>query len=568
PSDGLALIVAVLVGLPLVFLSVAVSRLSSGARRRRAAALHLLGMPARSLAVAGAVESGIHTAIGAVLGLTSAALSAFPLARSGVLGMSWFPQDTPIVPWPALLIGGSVTTLASVVAARAAHRAARESLSARRGQVRTPRGVARLLPGMIGIGVLIGFVVARTLSSGANLSSGPMAIVAVVGMVAATGGSAASLDPLLAGMAKRLPGTRRSVAVHLAARRLAFDASPNARAGMAIVVLMVTGMVGMGVLTDVAAQNKPRAAGHTVWVSTPSVMDPQVMHDLLAVPAGATALQFSSATGTDKSQSADQLVATCQSLAAFAAAPGVGPVTARTGEELGKQCRDKQRLRVVDSRSTPSSDPVVPGDVLDVANLDSISILGGIRELTTDEPSLSAPRGLGGVLFALPGPTEQDAERYVSQVLGVMPTAKIGYGDVTTTASLYRPVFRLTLSCLVTGLLVGVLAFSLVALDRFRERAQEVTALRALGVPRAVMLRAEIAQQFLAISGAAGLGACVGWLAGQAYLAMAGTDSSFTVGTWVLACLTAAAMLMSGLVATITTLLVGAEINPEFIRNE
>lgn len=578
PADGLALIVFVLVGLPLLLLAVTVSRLSASARLRRAAALHLLGVPAGVLARAAAVESGVQAGLGAVLGLGAAAAVMPSLAGSGTLGMSWFPQDTPV--WHAApVIACLLAATVALAAAARSRRGLRTVLQTRRGYPDPPRAGRRLVPLVAGVGVMLGFIVARRLSGSVNLSSGPMAAVAVIGLLAATFGTVAALSPLLGVLAARAPGARRHIALQLALRRLGADASGTAQAAAAIVLLLVTGLVGLSVLTDIAAQNHPRTAGHTVTVSPSNPSDQAALQRILAIPAQARAYQYSPHQASDQTSdqaasggtlpAGDIYVATCASTVAFVAAPG--PTTsARALQTLRRECHDGQRLTIAPAHAnanegTGGRTPPTSGSVLEIPDLATLD-LSAATTLITQDPARNPPQTPGGTVYALPGPGQE--QRYITQVLAVDPAASVAYGDLTTAAGIYPATRRLTFTCLAAGLLIALLSYLLVTVDRRRERVREITCLRVIGSPRRVLLATELLQHILGLTTALALGSWVGWLAGLAYLAMAGTKAPFHNAGRVLLALATTALLLTATTIAITAKAATRHIDPEAIRQE
>jgi hypothetical protein len=115
---GLAGVVIVCLGLPvLAFLAVA-ARLSASTRARRLAVLHFLGVPRATIRAINSVEI-------LVLGLAGAAwaLLAYPvvnvvLARSDLVGITWYPRDTALGTRTLVLVVAAVVLLAGLAARR------------------------------------------------------------------------------------------------------------------------------------------------------------------------------------------------------------------------------------------------------------------------------------------------------------------------------------------------------------------------------------------------------------------------------------------------------------------
>jgi hypothetical protein len=271
---------------------------------------------------------------------------------------------------------------------------------------------------VIGVGVLVGLLAADRLAPSTSLSSGPVVVLIVGSMLCAIAGAVIVLPTLLTVAGKRLPGTTRSVAWYLATRRLAVDAAATARSATGVLLLLATGMTGMGVMADLAAQNPPQPQGHTIWITPSRGIGAEALHRLLRLPARATAFEFSPPgasdwAGRDGAAPADHLMATCASIRAFATASGES-TSPRALQALESQCRDGERFTVVDpdaaDRGSRGGDGT--GRVLRIPELYVDALSGGTTWVTRN-PAGSTVGG-SGTVYALPGPTEQDAERYVT----------------------------------------------------------------------------------------------------------------------------------------------------------
>ncbi|MDG4788494.1 hypothetical protein O7626_21575 [Micromonospora sp. WMMD1102] len=128
------------------------ARLSASTRDRRIAALRLLGVSARQATLVNAVETGVVTLGGALLGLAGFAVLA-PLSEGWRIGrLHWYAADLA-VPVPLVVGMVAVTVAYAVVIGVLATRPARVNpLAVRRDAPHRRPGLWRLLPLLSGLG--------------------------------------------------------------------------------------------------------------------------------------------------------------------------------------------------------------------------------------------------------------------------------------------------------------------------------------------------------------------------------------------------------------------------------
>jgi hypothetical protein len=514
PQDGLLVITAALVGVPLVSFALVVARMSAGTRRRRAAALHLMGVPVRTLRRAAATESAVLGGAGALLG-TGVAGSLLPwLAGSGLAGIAWFGTETGLGLGRAAVVTGVLVLLLATAASLATRRSLANVTMARHHD-RPPRGVLRYVPGVVGLGVLAGFVIVGVRAPGsADLASGPFAVLAVAAMLAATTGALLALSPVLAAAGRAVRAVVSAPGLLLAARRLEMDAAGTARSALGIVLLFTTGLLGAGALADVEAQNRSRPQGHLITVVLSDAYGAPASRAVTEIPARAVVLDTHArapGTGTPK------WVGTCSALVVFASTAGSDEAQA-----LQRECVDNDQVWV---SAMPGSTPepgvrssFVPG------LLGRSDVLGEGQVFRTLPPAHAVAQVRHATVYALVGPGDAPAEQYVTRVLQADPQALVSYGELTTLAGQTPLLRRLTLSSLVLGMLVAVGAFLLAAHDRQQERQRETAALVIIGVPHRVRAQATATVQVTAAVVACVIGAVVGAASALAYLSMAGDD--------------------------------------------
>lgn len=289
--SALAAVVIVCLGLPvLAFLAVA-ARLSATTRARRLATLHFLGVPRSAVRAVNSVEILVLAATGA-----AAALLAYPvvntaLARSNLVGITWFPADTALDAWTVVAVVGLVALLAALAARRVDQGDGATSTRTRR--IATPATVSpwRLAPLALGLAALTGQVVTG-FARPAGTSPYLHLDLIMLGAVLVTGlGLLWAISPLthLAGRLARQHG--RGLALRLGGARAAFDPAGTARlvAGLALLVFAVG--IAIGQTRDARAVSDPVTATVDVALNA---------QDLPDRSAGARLLAISSAPGVSQ----------------------------------------------------------------------------------------------------------------------------------------------------------------------------------------------------------------------------------------------------------------------------
>ncbi|GAB3983640.1 FtsX-like permease family protein [Plantactinospora veratri] len=225
------------------------ARLSASTRDRRIAALRLLGVSARQATLVNAVETGVVTLGGALLGLAGFAILA-PLSEGWRIGrLRWYAADLG-VPVP-VMVGMVAATVAYAVAIGVlATRPARVNpLSVRRDAPAARPGLWRVLPLLAGLGgaVLAGW-------SGRHEPTQRDALI-FAGSMLFTGLALPLALPTLgyaaAALVARLPGT--PVWLELAAARLrhAPGVAPRLVAAFTVMIYVAgVGSLGIGLFAE------------------------------------------------------------------------------------------------------------------------------------------------------------------------------------------------------------------------------------------------------------------------------------------------------------------------------
>jgi hypothetical protein len=450
-----------------------------------------------------------------------------------------------------------VLVLLLATAASLATRRCLANVTMARHHDRPPRGVLRFVPGVVGLGVLAGFVIVGVRAPGsADLASGPFAALAVAAMLAATTGALLALSPVLAAAGRAVRAVVSAPGLLLAARRLEVDAAGTARSALGVVLLFTTGLLGAGVLADVEAQNRPRPQGHLITVVLSDAYGAQASRAVTEIPARAVVLDTHAqapGTGTPK------WVGTCSALVVFASTAGSDEARA-----LQRECVDNDQVWV---SAMPGATPepgvrssFVPG------LLGRCDVLGEGQVFRTLPPAHVVAQVRHATVYALVGPGDAPAEQYVTRVLQADPQALVTYGELTTLAGQTPLLRRLTLSSLVLGMFVAVGAFLLAAHDRQQERQRETAALVIIGVPHRVRAQATATVQVTAAVVACVIGAVVGTASALAYLSMAGDDLRIADLQGRLALLAGVALGLTLVAVTVEAVFSDRTLDPELLH--
>ncbi|WP_127356080.1 hypothetical protein [Actinacidiphila soli] len=478
PQRGLVSTVLALVGLPLLFFGFVVARLSANERRRRAAVLNLIGVPAGVLARAARIEAGAHAFAGALAGLASGAALVPWLAQAGVFGFTWFGSDTPIT--PGLAISALVVLPLAVggAASWGTRRQLREVVATRHAPAGGNRGPLPFVPFAVGTMILGTIWVFGNADTGLLLNSPTVLLLGGAGLVLAVAGVLWVTAPLLRRVARRIQGSERP-GVMLAGRRLMHDASIEVMSAVGILLVLVTGVFGVGILTYMKGV-EPVVTRQTFL--TVSSLRSDGARAALTAGAQAYALQPLPAPGTPS----DALIASCSDLVTLLRAEGTSAADA-----VKEQCVDGRTYTVVDAATHASNGPPdsrhTDGPLL-VPVLGQ-TMLSGTMFLTTNPPGNYQDGMAKGLLTALVN--SADVDRFTTVVESADPLASVSTPTQNDSITAQYPIIRsIIVNNIVFGALVSLAAFLLAAVDRARARRRQATSLLILGTPRRVLAAA------------------------------------------------------------------------------
>jgi hypothetical protein len=547
----------VLVGLvvllfPMFVLVSAVSRLSAADRRRRLAAIRLVGAgaPQTRRIAAGEVLAG------AVVGLL-AGTALFLGARAGIesdalRGVSLFggvrPFTADVVPsWPlVVLIAVGVPGLAVLTAVFALRQTVIEPLDVLRQAVPERRRLLwRLLPAAAGVALLLSADGDRVGPDGAT-GPGPVLVTGTALVLL----SVPLLLPWLVRQIVRRPRDE-TPALQLAARRLQLDGGPAARLAAGVGVALA-GAIGLSALLG-AAQSRFDLVGagppvdRAMVLLVPPVDPAGLAGTLRAVPGVTTAHQLQRLPLTDDQGSQfSALVAPCPVLRTLAPLRSCvdGQIYGSPGFDLGRAAQ----VAGPDGQPTRYRLPLP-------ARLEPIgSSYGPLYATPAAVRSVPAATLLPQVslTFDAGDPGAVDRVRAALAPIGwhaALQTER-GFSDPGENAGDFATIRRALFAGTLLTLTLAAVALLVLCLQQVRDGRRALAALAAIGVPRSVLARSLLWQNAILALPALLLADGVGIALGALLLPAVGNPA--TVDWPAVATLTAAAV---GTV-TVTTALV------------
>lgn len=563
----------ILVGLvvllvPMFVLVAAVSRLSAVDRRRRLAAIRLVGAGARQIRriSAGEVLAG---AVGGLLAGAALFLALRAVVEIEALGsVAVFggvrPFSADVTPaWPlVVLIAVLVPGLAVVTAVLALRRTLVEPLDVVRQSTPPQRRLLwRLLPGAAGIGLLV------LAERRGDLRDSPATTPV---LVAGTALVLLFIPLVLPWLVHRLVRRPRdeTPALQLAARRLQLDSGPAARltAGTGVAL---AGAIGLSALLGAAAARyapagDPQPADRVLVELVPPVDAAGLLASVRSVPGVTTAdpmrrLPLSDGTGAMFTA----LVAPCPVLRTLAPLPSCvdGGRYGSPGFDLD---RPAEVVTLPDGGSTPYRVALPPGArPLDPAEPQLLLTPGAVRSIPARyfQPALSLRLDPGD-----PGATDR-----VRAALAV-----VGWrADVETRAERFRPdpgardfvaIRRALFAGALLTLTLAAVALLVLCLQQIRDARRPLAALAAAGVPRAVLARSLVWQNAILAIPALVLADAVGIALGALLLPISSAPA--TVDWPTVATLTAAALVTVAVTTTLVLPAVRAATRPSGLRTE
>ncbi|MEN3611101.1 FtsX-like permease family protein [Plantactinospora sp. ZYX-F-223] len=461
------------------------ARLSASTRDRRIAALRLLGVSARQATLVNAVETGVVTIGGALLGLTGFAILA-PLSEGWRIGrLRWYAADLA-VPVPVVVGMLALTVAYAVAIGVLATRPARVNpLAVRRDAPHRRPGVWRLLPLLAGLAgaVLAGWTGRHEPhQSDALLFALSMLLIGLALPLALP-----TLGYAAAALVARLPGT--PVWLELAAARLrhAPGVAPRLVAAFTVMIYVAgMGSLGVSLVVDVRDLGAADPGGPRMY----SVRGPGPIPaaELRQVP-GVQVVDLASLPATVSGEQGYLIVGDCADF------------TGMFRLDAGESCVDGRVYRLVHEHwfggpplPEPGSEVIaqggtripVPEQILHTRMRFDVG-MGGMMLVTRQAPvaaTLNVPPSSSMQLVASDPAT---ADRAAQVLAAQVPSHYLG-GDLGARRGFDT---ELLVTLLVTGLTVtfvlGIGAFAAAAIDRTVERRRDNATLAVVGTsPRTI----------------------------------------------------------------------------------
>lgn len=571
----LAAVVAA-VALPIVVLIGTASRLSASLRDRRLATLRLLGLrPSRTRVVA-AVEVGSVAVVGTLVGVAFFWLTRDAVAGVQIAGRDWAPASfapTPLATVAVLLAVPAAAMVFAVIPTRSS--SAGVWASARRADARRPR-LWRVLPVTLGVVLLLSVLLDtdRTFSD-------PQFVAFFAGTALAGLGLLVLIPVFVRLLADVLVRVDGPAALRIAGRRLQLQPAAANRvvAGLLLGLFLVAGArcvvtafetTPQYVAADQALNDGPQA----VQVGAPRPALAEVRQAVESVPGVrgvGSFIEMRGPCGVRARVCIDGIVGTCDDLQAVLGVSG---------------CRDDQAFWLdLSTTSMPLKHPeAVTLRYPEAPRRDAFTIPAPTQTLHADTDLVSSPVYANVfVPAALPGlpaqPTRTSPQLTVladggsSVVEGIEAAAQAvaarAYAGVPTAREDYYFVagLRATVwSVAAVVLAVGLLAFSVGAIDRAVARRSELAGLLLLGTPARTLRGAQWLESLAPLVFGVPLAAGLGLLAGSAFLAFGG---ELQASPWQqVGLLTTAGLAAAVLVAGLTVVASAPRIRGELIRQE
>jgi len=581
-TPGMKVLLASVVGtiaVPVLVLAATAGRLSASLRDRRLANLRLLGLPPASTRLAAAIETGVPAVVGSVLGLV-----LFLVARPALL--AWHPAGRE---WTAATFRPNVTdyVLAMILVPLAVvgvsslpqRMGAQDTMStARQADHHRPR-VWRLVPLLAGA-VLASYVIIS--ASGPAPSHDRLAGFMFAGMLTLGIGIVLAVPIFVRLVADLLVRRTDYPSLLIAGRRL--QAQPGAMsrvvAGLLIGLFVITGARALVVAFENTSQYQSEAriltTGQIGALQTTTDDAPAVQRQLAQVDgvrATATLARLGTSLCDGRGISCLQaLVGTCDELrvavprlahcledrAQWLIDPATVPMPGHLPDQLRWHgIRDDKAQGFVTSIPTPQQ----------VLTHSQSPVLGGVGEVFLPEslPGLGpdlASTDAEVVVVAVPG---REVDDIIMQLVG-SDLVRSGTSPGSSYYDFVSGLRALVWAIAAVILSVGLLSFTIAAIDRGISRREETMSLRLAGVSPRVLRRIQWIEASLPLGGGTVLAIALGLLAGASYLAYGGIleqlpwRQTLTLAGISVAC--------ASLVAALTVIASNPRIRPELIRRE
>jgi hypothetical protein len=474
-----------LLGTPVSFVLTATAGMSVESRRRSRAALHLMGIPRRTLAAAAFADGLFAGLAGWFVGIVMAAIGATLLSDTRTFGFSWYPARLGV---STLTI--TATLLVPVALGLMARRAVRGELA---DPVQTQAGGPvrrrpwKLIPLALGVAIMAGLLL-QAFTGGTRLSGGAAFGWFVTGLVLAVMGLSVGSEELVRGAALWFHRDDHATNRHLALRGLAWRAGSVARTVAGAAAVAIIGLLGSGVIADLEALSTPGPQGDEWTISL---------------------------TGTNLSQAAAAL--------GVEGAPRIGEVFHNETSVYVGSCDELAVLLDSHHSSRAVLGPECSTNTTSRNNTSSSSWDGRFR---IGDPASLLGTTENAEIVAYPGDSPKRVDDYLTAVVRADPGVTVTNTSAATFKPSIAPTARLFKGCVVIGSLVAFILVALTAIDSFGERQTAIGRLRTLGVPGALVALADASALAIGAGVLILTANAVGWMAGSSYDFVAASGSS------------------------------------------
>lgn len=576
----LAMSVVVVLSLPITVLLMSIGRLSASTRDRRLASLRMLGLtPARTRTVAG-LENGILSLFGVAVGLM-ASFVVMPKVDSAATRQGWLLQPLHLSWVSTGRVCAGLVLLSVVVSLAPTRVLQRRAMQVRRVGVIARPSVWRLLPVILGIGLLVIVLVQPEGQGSGVMSQNTTAIVTLAGAWITGIGLLIALPVAVRGGADLISHYSGGITTQLAARRLQSEPAGTVRlvSGLTISLFLIT--CSSGVLA--ATQSSPQYVAanyayehgpqrHQISTQSAPTSDIKTQMETFKNTVGVQAVipDYGIELGGCQSQKGfcgNLFVGTCADLMLLQPTPG---------------CRDDM-ISLISPRTPASPTEGLPIELVNNAG-ERVGVTASPQTLLTSDAdwaqsslkiALFVPIASSQITSLVAGVTRYDVLTGPGQTprTAVQTTAnRLGVNifleplDEYEAAQGYQLLF-LTLAVVILG--IGLLAVLITTIDRAIERRRQVAGQVALGVPIRVLRGSQILQTvfplWIGVVPAIGLG----YLTVIAYLKMNAMNSSAVIApTGTIQALTLAVVVGVAVVAVSTLPGIGRRLTPDLLRRE
>lgn len=563
-----------MVALPVLVLIATVARLAAGLRDRRLANLRLLGMTAAQTRVVAATEVGVASVLGVVGGVGVFVAAASLLSGIEVAGRAWTYES--LVPPPA----GWITVLSLVPLVSVLTAALPQRLASDRTPAEEPRQASwwRAVPLAVGLAICWG---TRSPLIDRQDTLPGTEVAAIMGGIALTAVGTLLVVPVFVNLVARvvLAGKPGALAT-LTGRRLQSQPAGATRVISALMVGLFVVMMARAVLVAFTSTSQYEAAADHIErnQTAETVVGPAELSSTTELLRGVEGVDrvvsFPVLSAATRGVSAEDsgvtvVVASCARLApAGGSLRGCSDdVPSLVGDtwypRTGVDAMTVQEIHGWEARGD-----AVPVSLATAGVIDQVAFERAVGAMVNMSVVVVPPGtpGTGPLLeqtdhlvVAHAGPGRDLYDRV--DAAGVMTSTSVDIENYDFVRGMRTLIW--TLATVVLS--VGLLTFAIAGVDRAVNRRRELTALRLIGTPHGVLLKAQWWEAALPTALGSVLAIFVGAYAGATYLQL---DEDRLMPMSETVALAGVAVVASMLIALVTVIGTTTRLVPEHIRVE